>query len=63
MKVRRPWTVALLSILTLGVYSVVWYYKVNREMRDYGSAVGDNDLAGSKPRQSVFAVTIGGCGS
>jgi hypothetical protein len=59
VKVRRPWAVALLSILTLGIYSVVWYYKVNREMRDYGSARGDNNLAGSQPRQSVLAVTIG----
>jgi Domain of unknown function (DUF4234) len=58
VRVRRPWAVTLLSILTLGVYSVVWYYKVNREMRDYGSAGGDSDLAGSKPVQSVLAVTI-----
>jgi sugar phosphate permease len=57
---RRPWAVALLSVLTLGVYSVVWYYKVNREMRDYGSASGDSDLAESNPTQSVLAVTIGG---
>jgi Domain of unknown function (DUF4234) len=60
VRVRRPWAVALLSILTLGVYSVVWYYKVNREMRDYGASRGDSDLAGSKPVQSVLAVTIGG---
>jgi hypothetical protein len=59
VKVRRPWAVALLSILTLSVYSVVWYYKVNREMRDYGSVSGDSDLAGSKPVRSVLAVTIG----
>jgi Domain of unknown function (DUF4234) len=60
VRVRRPWAVALLSILTLGIYSVVWYYKVNREMRDYGASRGDSDLAGSKPVQSVLAVTIGG---
>lgn len=59
VKVRRPWVVALLSILTLGVYSVVWYYRVNREMRDYGSVSGDSDLAGSRPMRSVLAVTIG----
>lgn len=57
---RRPWAVALLSVLTLGVYSAVWYYKVNREMRDYGSANGESDLAESKPARSVLAVTIGG---
>jgi len=57
---RRPWAVALLSIVTLGVYSAVWYYKVNREMRDYGSVSGDGELAESNPTRSVLAVTIGG---
>ena len=60
VRARRPWLVALLSILTLGIYSVVWYYKVNREMRDYGSVARDSDLGGSKPVRSVLAVTIGG---
>jgi Domain of unknown function (DUF4234) len=59
VRVRRPWAVVLLSILTLGVYSAVWYYKVNREMRDYGLAGGDSELAESKPVRSVLAVTIG----
>ena len=59
VRVRRPWAIVLLSILTLGVYSAVWYYKVNREMRDYGSAGGDSELAESKPVRSVLAVTIG----
>lgn len=59
VRVRRPWAVVLLGILTLGVYSAVWYYKVNREMRDYGSASGDSELAESKPVRSVLAVTIG----
>jgi Domain of unknown function (DUF4234) len=59
VKVRRPWAVGLLSIVTLGIYSAVWYYKVNREMRDYGSVGGDHDLAESNPVASVLAVTIG----
>ena len=59
VRVQQPWSVAVLSILTLGIYSVVWYYKVNREMRDFGSASGDRDLAGSNPVRSVLAVTIG----
>lgn len=59
VKLRRPWAVALLGLATLGIYSIVWYYKVNREMRDYGSVGGDADLARSKPARSVIAVTIG----
>ena len=60
VKLRRPWAVAGLSIVTLNIYSVYWYYKVNREMRDLGSACGDRDLAGAKPWRSVVAITIGG---
>jgi Domain of unknown function (DUF4234) len=59
-KARQPWVVAVLSVVTLGIYSLFWYYKVNREMRDFGSAHGDGELAGSKPWRSVLAVTIGG---
>ena len=59
IKPRRPAAVALFSILTLGIYVTVWYYKVNREMRDFGSIHDDPKLAASKPWWSVAAVTIG----
>jgi hypothetical protein len=59
-KARRPWTVATLCVVTLGVYTCVWYYKVNRELRDFGSARGDRQLAESKPIRSVLAITVGG---
>jgi Domain of unknown function (DUF4234) len=60
LKARRPWVVGLLSIVTLGIYSLVWYYRVNREMRDFGSTHGHQGLAASKPGKSLLAVTIGG---
>jgi hypothetical protein len=59
-KTRRPWVVATLCVVTLGVYGWVWYYTVNREMREFGSARGDRQLAESKPVRSVLAVTVGG---
>lgn len=59
-KRRRPCAVGLLCVATLGVYACVWYYKANREMRDFGSARGDQRLAGSKPARSVLAITVGG---
>ena len=59
IKPRRPAAVALFSILTLGIYVAVWYYKVNREMRDFGSIHDDRELAASKPWWSVAAVTVG----
>jgi hypothetical protein len=40
-KVRSPLTVLLLGIVTLGIYSVVWYYKTFQEMKDYsGEGIG-----------------------
>lgn len=60
VKARRPWVVAALAVVTLGIYSVVWVYKVNRELRDYGAAHGHERLAKSRPWRSVLAVTVGG---
>jgi hypothetical protein len=60
VKRRRPGVVVALSVVTLGVYQLVWYYKINREMRDFGSARGDRELGGSSPVRSVLAVTLGG---
>jgi hypothetical protein len=59
-RLRSPSTVAVLGIATLGLYTVVWYYKVNREMRDFGSRHGDRGLASTSPWGSVLALVIGG---
>lgn len=58
MKVRNPWAVALLPFATLGVYHLVWWYRVNRELRDYGDAKGV-DL-GQSPTKSLLALFPGG---
>jgi hypothetical protein len=60
VKLRRPSAVAALSVVTLGIYPIVWYYKVNREMRDFGAGRGDSRLAASRPWSSVVAMTVGG---
>jgi Domain of unknown function (DUF4234) len=57
VKIRGPWISFLLAIVTLGIYYFVWYYKTNRELRDYGRAVG-RDL-GDSPFTSLLAITIG----
>lgn len=31
-KIRSPWTVWCLSVLTLGVYYLVWYVRLNKEI-------------------------------
>lgn len=58
VKIRNPWAVALLPFITLGIYHLVWWYRINRELRDYGRAKG-YDL-GQNPTNSVLALFPGG---
>ncbi len=58
-KVRDEGLVVLWTILTLGIWTTVWYYRINREMRDFGRAHGDERLADSNPVLSVVAITLG----
>src|SRR5262245_59281352 len=37
---RNPWGVWGLTLITFGIYGIVWWYKINREVRDYSAAVG-----------------------
>ncbi len=38
-KTRNPWGVWLLTLVTLGIYGLWWYYTINREMRDYNESI------------------------
>jgi Domain of unknown function (DUF4234) len=58
-KVRNPWGVLGLSLITIGIYTIVWYYKINKEFKEYGAAQGDQELADSNPGSSVLAITLG----
>jgi Domain of unknown function (DUF4234) len=58
VKVRSPWAVALLPIVTLGIYTLVWWYRINKEMKAYGEAKG-YDL-GQNPTNSLLALFPGG---
>lgn len=58
-KIRNPVAVALLPFITLGIYSLVWYYKINREMADLGKATGRTEELGDSPGKSLLAVTFG----
>jgi hypothetical protein len=53
-KVRNPWGVLGLTVITLGVYSLVWWFQINREMRDLGRARGTDGL-GTNPALSTLA--------
>jgi Domain of unknown function (DUF4234) len=58
-KIRHPLAAFGLVFLTLGIYYFVWYYKVNRELRDLGRATGDERRLGTSPLTSLLAVTVG----
>jgi Domain of unknown function (DUF4234) len=57
-KIRNPLGVIALSFLTLGIYSIFWYYYVNKEMAAVGRAKNTDEL-GDSPGTSVLAVTLG----
>jgi hypothetical protein len=57
VKVRNPWAVALLPLITLGIYHFVWWYKINKELKAYGEAKG-YDL-GQNPTNSLLALVPG----
>ena len=52
-KTRGPWAVWLLSIITFGIYFLVWYYKINNEARQYDPRI---DV---EPGVSVLAIFPG----
>jgi hypothetical protein len=53
-KIRHPVAVPVLTIITLGIYGLYWWYQINREMRDLGEARGVDGL-GEKPLNSLLA--------
>jgi hypothetical protein len=57
-KNRGPWTVILLTLVTIGIYGIFWYYYMNKELAELGKARGTDQL-GTNPGTSVLAVTLG----
>ena len=58
-KIRNPIMVVVLSIVTLGIYTLFWWYYINRELADYGRARETREL-GENPTNSVLALFPGG---
>ena len=50
-RIRDPWAVFVLAIVTLGVYYLYWYYQANRELKEFG--------VGRRPVVAVLAVVPG----
>ncbi len=53
-KIRHPVAVPVLTIITIGIYGLYWWYQINREMRDLGEARNADGL-GEKPVNSLLA--------
>lgn len=57
-KIRNIIAVAVLSVVTLGIYLVCWWYFINRELADLGRARGTDQL-GDNPTKSTLALFPG----
>jgi len=57
-KIRNPLGVIGLSLITLGIYGIFWYYYANKELAEIGKA-HNTDECGDSPGTSVLAVTLG----
>jgi Domain of unknown function (DUF4234) len=53
-KIRHPVGVAVLTLITIGIYGLYWWYQVNREMVDLGKARNAEGL-GDNPTMSLLA--------
>lgn len=58
VKLRNPWGVLGLLLITIGIYGIFWWYYVNKEMSEYGAQTG-HDL-GQNPMNSALALFPGG---
>jgi hypothetical protein len=59
VKFRNPVLVAVLTVVTLGIYTIAWWYLVNRELADHGRTLGRPEL-GDDPARSTLAYFPGG---
>ncbi len=57
-KIRNPLGVVALGFVTLGIYYLVWYFKVNKEMAELGQAKGTEEC-GTSPGTSLMAILFG----
>lgn len=57
-KIRNPLGVIGLGLITLGIYTIFWYYFINKELAEMGKARNTDEL-GTSPGTSVLAITLG----
>lgn len=57
-KQRKPIAVIGLNVITLGIYSIYWWYSINRELRDLGEVFEDPELE-NRPWLAALAFAFG----
>ena len=57
VKVRSPVFVGVMSLVTLGIYGIYWFYATAKDLSEYGKAKG-HDL-GQNPTMTVLALVFG----
>ena len=57
-KIRNPLGVLGLSIITLGIYGIFWWFFINNEMNELGKTYDDDYLENS-PGLATLAATLG----
>jgi Domain of unknown function (DUF4234) len=59
VKLRRPWGIFGLTLLTFGVYYIFWYYRTNRELNAFGGALRNPNPLQVSPGVALLAITVG----
>jgi Domain of unknown function (DUF4234) len=57
-KIRNPLAPALLPFATFGIYTLVWYFRINKELAAMGRARNTEEL-GTSPVTSLMAIMFG----
>ena len=57
-KIRNPLGVLGLTLITLGIYGIFWWYFINSEMNELGKTYDDDYLENS-PGMATLAATVG----
>jgi|SRR5215207_4653094 len=57
-KIRNPLGVLGLSLITLGIYGIFWWFFINNEMNELGKTYDDDYLENS-PGLATLAATLG----
>jgi hypothetical protein len=59
-KLRSPWGIFALTLVTFGLYFIFWYYRINRELNAFGRSFGEPNPLRVTPGVALLAVTVGG---